>query len=434
MGRDSLAKHIMTTPAKTTPADSNHPHYAWGASAAKQWRGCPGSVNFTERLKEAGKVPRDSSTAYSIEGTEAHDWAQKCLEGVITLDEIPAEFREHLEGYVDLANELRESAPKDALVLIEEIVPLFYNPTHGGTVDFAVIHADGVDFLDLKYGAGVFVDAEENDQLIIYAISLVRHYEKTFGKDLNRDARVRLHIYQPRHHSFDGLPSVFETTVQGLLDYSMDIQDDYKRSKHAAPEDLKPSVDACQFCDARRVCAARVLNLFEDIPPELNPTAGEPDVEAMQEKLAIREIDDQTRYAVFKNHKAIIKFFEELNEDTLALIESGRAIEGLKSIDGGLGNRAWGDEDAAEKLLVKLPAEKRYKPRRIISPTQAEKVLKEAGMPLDSMSTRFKNRFAQLISRKQGEPKLALASDKKPARVPAIEKFDKEVVDESDCF
>lgn len=56
----------------TTPSDADHPHYAWGASGAKTWRACPGSINFANAKKAEGSIPADTSTAYSIEGTRHH--------------------------------------------------------------------------------------------------------------------------------------------------------------------------------------------------------------------------------------------------------------------------------------------------------------------------------------------------------------------------
>jgi hypothetical protein len=154
-------------------------------------------------------------------------------------------------------------------------------------------------------------------------------------------------------------------------------------------------------------------------------------------KLRSMELNDAARLAIAKYGKVIAKFFDEVNEDSMALIEQGKHIEGLKTVDGGLGNRAWGtNEEEAEKLLRKIPAELRYKPRRLISPAQVEAVLKKQGTPFESLSTRFKNRFLELVQRKEGAPKLALASDKKPARIPTAKQFDEqpEEVSVEDCF
>lgn len=423
----------------TTPASESHPHYPWGASSAKQWRGCPGSVNLSLQLRKDGKLKEDSSTSYSREGTEAHDWADRCLRGEITIEQIPPDFRQHLTGYIELARELANESGSAFTTYYEQLVPLFYNPEKHGTVDYAVFGNEAIHILDLKYGAGVPVDADENDQLIIYGISLIRHHAESNGIELSDIAHlpVKMFIYQPRHHSFDGLPSSFALTVRDLMDYAMDIEVDYQHSKLARPDELRPSTEACQFCDARRVCTKRVIDLFDGIPDELNPLTGEVDVDAMRSAVESGQLSDEIRLAVFQKGKEIAKFFEELNDDTIQRIESGHPVEGLKTVDGGPGNRTWSDPEAAEVLLRKLPIEYRYKPRQVVSPAQAEAGFKKAGIAFDSLSKRFQTRFNRLISRPEGKPRLALASDKKPARVPVIQQFDDEleiVVDESDCF
>jgi hypothetical protein len=413
----------------TTPADPEHEHYEWGASAAKQWRGCHGSVAFT-RIKQAeGVIPDDNSTEWSREGTEAHNWADKALKGEIEDNQIPTSFFEHLIGYLELALDL--AAENGGEVYNEQQVPYFYNPDKTGTLDYAVVSAERVDILDLKYGVGVYVAAEDNDQLAIYALSLMKQFDEDDYQFTDATV-VRMHIYQPRHRDFDGVPEIWETTYRDLLDFAIDIEADYHASKAASPDDLRPSKSACQFCDARRVCGKRVIDLFDGIPDELNPLVGDPDVAK-----AAGAITNEVRVRIFEKHKEIAKFFADIVDDTTALIEQGKlAIAELKVVDGGKGNRKWGDnEEEADKLLRKIPAADRYQPKKLISPAQVEKVLKKSGLPLEKQSTRFRNRFIELIQQSDGKPVLALASDPRKARTPTLTVFDDETeVAEDDCF
>ena len=82
-------------------------------------------------------------------------------------------MRRCVGDYVALAERLGQSAET---TVVEERVPLFYRPQDGGTVDFAAISQERVQILDLKYGKGVIVEAEENKQLAIYAKSLIDQY------------------------------------------------------------------------------------------------------------------------------------------------------------------------------------------------------------------------------------------------------------------
>ena len=420
----------------TTPADDNHPHYQWGASAAKTWRGCPGSINYANQQRELGNIPKDDESEYAAEGTVAHNYAEKFLTGQITEEDIPANFWEHLQGYVLFAKSLAEEiGGGDCIVMNEQQVPLFYAPDHTGTLDYGVVAEDASELaiLDLKYGAGVYVTAEENDQGAIYATSLIKQLEAE-GYVFADDAKVSIYIYQPRHHSFSGDPESWVITYRELMDMAIDIENSYTVSLTAPVDALHPSEDACRFCDARVVCQKRVLDMFEDVPEEVNPLVPSNHVEP--ELPVISKLTDEARVAVFKHAKKIDKWLKDVMADTLARIEQGTPVEGLKTVDGREGNRTWGDNEAdVEKLLRKIPAAKRYKPRRVLSPAQAEKVLKAEDKALSEQSTKFKNRWNELITRKAPTPALALEDDKRPARITGTDQFEViEEVSEDDCF
>jgi hypothetical protein len=414
----------------TTPADPEHSHYPWGPSASKTWRTCQGSINYVTQEKAAGNIPAEEESSFAAEGTRAHDYAEKFLTGQTKTGDIPDEFLEHLQGYFDLAAELATTiGGGDCVVMNEQQVPLYYAPAHTGTLDYGVVAEDGseVAILDLKYGMGVYVAAENNDQLAIYALSLMS--DLTFkGYTFTDDTTVSMLIHQPRHREFTGAPEIWETTYRDLLDLGIDIEADYKASVAAPTDLLKPSEDACRFCDARVICRARVVDLFEDVPEETNLMIHkEPDLPA------ITQLDDAARVAIFKHHKAIAKWMTDVVSDSLLRIEQGGTIEGLKSVDGKAGNRTWG-ENAGEvsKLCRKIPTGKRYKARVLLSPAQLEKVLKTVDKPLKDQSTKFKGRWEEMICRRGSTPSLALEEDEKPARLAGPD-FDVEVTPE-DCF
>ena len=100
----------MSNKTTTTPADENHPHSIYGASGMKRIRNCAGSVNAIKRAKERGDIPQDSSSSFSTEGTQAHDYADQVLTGKMKLEDIPDEFRIHLEGYIALCNKIKSNA------------------------------------------------------------------------------------------------------------------------------------------------------------------------------------------------------------------------------------------------------------------------------------------------------------------------------------
>lgn len=422
------------------------PHYTFGASGAKTWRGCKGSPNYVAQEKAKGNIPERNDTSYSTEGTEAHKWADDYLTGKTTVGEIPPNFYEHLQGYFTLAADLANSVGSgECIVMNEQRVPYWYNPEQAGTLDYGVVAEDASELviLDLKYGAGVYVAAKDNDQGAIYAISLMRKLEAE-GYVFKDDTTVKIYIYQPRHHSFTGEAELWQLTYVELLDIALDIEADYHVAKVAPPSNLTPSQEACQFCDARVVCRERVVEMFDSTPIEINPLV--PTNQGGDMLLPpMGELNDAARVAIFENYKKIEKWMKDVVADSLDQIEQGNPIEGLKTVDGKQGNRGWGDNEAdVEKLLRKIPATDRYKPRRVLSPAQVEKVLKNIGKPLKDQSTKFRNRWEALIFRKPSTPSLALESDAKPARISHPLQFDEQpttievetepVVGEEDCF
>ncbi len=409
-----------------TPPENSH--YAWGASASKQWRGCAGSVAFIAECKEAGLIPDKVDTAYSLEGTEAHNWADRCLKGEILRSDIPESFLEHLGGYLDYAEELKQTHT-DPFVMTEAKVPLYYNKSVHGTIDYAVASAKGINILDLKYGVGEKVSAEGNDQLTIYAISLVELLQSQ-GHVFSKTTPVTMAIYQPRHHSFDGTPEVWTISlVELMLVRGEQILESYLQSKAADASMLTPSYDACRFCDARRVCPTRMGAMFEGIPEEVNPLSPAFD----PHEALVLHITDEVRVRVAQKAKEIKAFLDDLNDDSLEMIENGKTIAGLKTIDGGKGNRRWTSEAEVDKLLRKIPAAEKFAPKKLLSPAQIEKVLKKHGTPLEKQNKRFLSRWDALVTQPEGSPKLVLSSDPRPARVTGADNFEDEVA-EDDCL
>jgi Protein of unknown function (DUF2800) len=412
--------------------DEDLDHYPWGASAAKTWRGCYGSIAYTKLKRANGEIPENNSTVYSEDGVKAHAVADDVLSGRMKREDMPEGYIEHLEGYFALAQELWDNAPDGAIVYNEQKIPLFYNKQANGTVDYAVVSEESVDLLDLKWGEGEYVEAHENDQMIIYSLSVIEHLMAIY--EFTNDTVVRVHIYQPRHHKFDGVAQVWETTYGDLKDFAVDIYQDYEFSKNITPEnldeetDLTPKYGACRFCPARKICIRKNSALFDDLPDEINPFKGDIDTTTAKPK-----IDDNVRRRLAEKGKEIIKFIEDLNDDSVDLIERGVKIAGLKTVDGGDGRRAWANEEEANKLFREVPAGERFLPKKLKSPAQLEAVLKLMGTPLKDKTTRFRNRFTELVKRPKGKPKLALESDPKPARQTALDLFEEEV-DINDCI
>jgi len=397
-----------------TPADT---HSRLAPSGASCWTVCTAQPSYcranTDKIK-------DTDTDYSKEGVIAHDWNAKVLNGLADLSEVPDAFRPHVADYVAFAERLKE--PGD-VVFVESKVPLYYLPQDKGTVDYALVSEKRIYVLDYKHGAGVVVEARNNKQLAIYARSLIEELQSSGLYEFTPELLVTITIFQPRTHTGDKV-KVWAVSLCDLVKFTDEIGRiaklilDNETEANPWPVEFKPGDDTCQFCDAKKFCEARARWRAEPIPFDVLGTFTKEDIE--DNALACLEPEQIARLVL--NRKGIIKWLEEIAEGAQQRMETGEEIPGLKLVQGKEGNRAWVDEAAADTLVSKfLPAKERYTEPKLKSVAQMEKLL----APHEAeFSTRFKNRFAELVTRPAGGLTLVAADDPRPsAAVKATEVF-----------
>ncbi len=361
-----------------------------------------------------GKViPKDTSSVWSQEGTEAHDWASDLLRGHTTVEQIPESFRPFVSEYADICRSLIQPG---GMTYIEEKAPLFYHTEENGTIDFAFVSPQGIWIRDYKHGAGVPVDAEENTQLAIYGMSLITDLELIFG--FEDSLPVSIGIHQPRYTGDESLKT-WSLTVGELKAFCEPIAKTAHRIQHAVnwrnELEFRPSEGACKFCPAKAICVARLnslpseimsTDLFEDLDRPLLPEINSVPVSKLVEMMPFEG--------------AITKWFKDAREFLTAKAFSGEVVEGMKIVEGRQGNREWRDEENAVKLLkragVRGPG--LYKPKEVISVASAEKIVKAAGKP------KLLKEFESLTVRSAGKPVLVMESDKRPALPAASDRFE----------
>lgn len=236
----------------TTELKQTSSHSVLGASAAERWMNCPGSNVILNVLD----LPPSEETDFAKEGTAAHDAAAHCLRSGLDAWEIEgqeflgykvdAEMRDALQMYLDEIARRRAEHTGIIAELIEYRISGDFHPLFFGTCDEGILSADILDIIDLKYGAGIAVDAFNNAQLKYYAVGVL---EKFIGPLSNR---VRLTIVQPRAFHADGPIRTWETTVQELLDWKHNILIPAMR-RAEIDLTLTPG-DWCRFCPAKLAC------------------------------------------------------------------------------------------------------------------------------------------------------------------------------------
>lgn len=329
-----------------------------------------------------------------------------------------------------------------------------------GTADMVIVRGKTIWVRDLKYGRGVQVFAEGNEQLLIYGGAALDEFDVAGECDT-----LVLCIDQPRLNHFDTWTlSVAE--ARELLE-KIKLTAIYILE---APEELEavPGEKQCRFCKASATCPERTAFTVEAIVGEfVDLGKGFVQVSMIQaEKLLAQsfgvkpkdvEYDDLGTFTVKKPSirpalEAATERLTTAEDERLAtLMDAADMIEGFakavraeverrllkgeftdaryKLVEGRQGARSWKDEEVAEAELKKmrLKVDQMYD-FKLISPTTAEKVLKEA-------NPRKWSKLQPLIGRSDGKPSVAPASDKRPALNLAIaEQFEELPTEVEDNF
>lgn len=375
----------MTTHAKLSP------------SSAVRWMSCPGSVILSEGIEE-------EKSAYAEEGTLAHTVAEHSLKGLPFWGELPDDMLENVEIYTKAIADYA----KGHKLLVEQrlsIEHLTGEPGAQGTADAVIIADDELQIHDLKYGRGVRVDAERNEQLMIYALAALREFEA-----LGPFSRVRLVIHQVRLNSLsewdcsvDEL-EVFSREVMKAADTVRDCGIDMLDGVEITPY-LTPSEDACKFCKAKAACPSlrdfvlnKVTEGFHDLDKPLAPQ--------------LQDIVPPSDNALLGNLLSVADLIEGWLKAIRAQAEiellHGNEVPGYKLVQGRKGARSWIDVNAVEDTFksMRLKVDQMYD-LKLISPTSAEKLLKD--------TPKRWSRVANLITQAEGAPSVAPISDKRPA-------------------
>lgn len=213
-------------------------HHPLSPSAATRWMNCPGSVALLRTVP-----PRPSGPA-AIEGTAAHALRERLLLGTIEPDPDCPTTQLLMPGVARL-RALREAG---ALMLIEHRVKLDpWIPGGYGTADAVVYHRDKLLVNDLKFGLGV-VDAEANDQLIIYALGCLTPKVRY----------ITLEIDAPRARSSKWTTTRAELVARGAQIHAAALATE-------SPEAPRlPGSRQCKWCDAAHVCPEKNADLMKD--------------------------------------------------------------------------------------------------------------------------------------------------------------------------
>lgn len=362
---------------------------------------CPGRHLATLGLES-------ESSAYAERGTEVHDFCEQTLQKYMDHDDydIP-EFVEDwqedcahdmMQHVSELAETMREDGKVD--VYLEETVSLATYKSKRidlaevwGTGDVILACPDSktIAVVDYKTGVGVPVSPVENVQMMIYGLGAVATLDWTPEK-------VLLCVSQPR---VEPELQIWETDFVTLNHWLWHTLEPKLVEMSQPGAEFVPGESQCRFCPIKGRCKAQrdeMLALFDTTEPNqegAEPAFSDDEINALMLRLP--------------EFKQWIKQIEAVAMETL---ERGDELPDFKLVRG-KSNRRWVDADKVDTYLKGqgLKDKERYT-RKILSPAQAEKALKDK-----LNQPRVRTNFDKLWEKPEGNLSWALKSDPRPGVV-----------------
>lgn len=359
-------------------------HAILSASSSHRWMNCTPSARLELNYDNC-------ETEASAEGTAAHALCEhKLRKALKQRSKKPVskydsdEMDNYTDGYVTYVLEALEEAKKDCIdpiILIEQKLDFScYVPDGFGTGDAVIIADSKIRIIDLKFGQGILVDAQDNPQMKLYALGALELFENLY--DITE---VEMTIYQPRRDNI----STWSIEVSELRKWADEQLKPTAEIAYEGGGEYQPG-EWCTFCRAAVKCRARAeakLRLAEyefKLPPLLTD-------EEIEEILS--SIDDLTKWA-----NDIIAYATE------AAINQGKQWNGFKLVEG-RSVRKYSDEASVAKAAREAGYTDIYK-QSLITLTEMERLMGK---------TTFSEVLEGLVIKPQGKLTLVSVEDKRQA-------------------
>ena len=324
-----------------------------GGSTAKRVIACPASVKLVQQIPS-----KDIPNEHADRGTLLHN----VIADVLEFNEAPEKYLGTKYNDQVLTEELIDEKITVALAALEEIDPTnvmaFKIETRVGFGDFLPGVFGSTDLLgrigkraivlDWKFGDGVLVSAEENEQLLFYAAAAMRTEESKWV--FEGATEIECIIVQP--------PEIrrWVTTPQRVALFEQEL----RRAVHESHSEAASMAagDHCRWCAAKPICPKMTGQVERVLQTKL-------------QALPIDQIAIQLEQA-----DAIESYIKDLRTLATQMLEHGVRVPGFKLV-AKRGTRQWSSEDAVDAWVDANGLTKEAYESKLRSPAQMEKVLKK---------------------------------------------------------
>ena len=372
------------------------PRHAYlSASASHRWLSCPPSAKLCADVN-------DEASPYAKQGTDAHELCEyKVLHALgedvkdptENLDYFDTEMEESTDEYCNYVLEQYEKAKqlcKDPKVLVEQRLDFSkWVPDGFGTGDCLIIADKVLQIIDFKYGLGILVEAENNPQMMCYALGALDTYDGIYDIE-----SVEMTIFQPRRDNV----STFTISKEELLKWAEEFLAPTAQLAYNGEGEYHAG-DHCQFCKVKATCRERAAYNMELAAYDFEEPATLDDSEIAD---ILPRIDDLVAWA------------NDIKEYALQQAMSGTEYKGFKVVEG-RSVRKYTD-DAAVAATVENAGYDPYE-RKVLGITAMTSLLGKK---------KCEELLGGMITKPPGKPTLVPNSDKRPALNTAKDDFKEE--------
>lgn len=366
-------------------------HAKLSPSSSDRWLACPASIVRAPETEDEG-------SEYAHEGTAAHALAELCLKqgigahgptmpkGHEAYDNF--DLRSNVQVYLDY---VRRQMPPGSTLFVEQRLQIFGQYEVWGTADAVIVTPDGtIKIIDLKFGKGVLVDAEDNTQLLLYGVGGLS-FDWLSEVPVHT---VEAHIVQPRRNNFPSQSYPVEELAKWVKENTSKVA-----RAHAGTDEANPGTH-CKWCPIKGTCRERAemnLKLAAFDFAAADPIC--PKHDAMSEEELVK---------VFGAIPMIRGYLDDV-EAEMSKRAHDHPVAGLKFIAG----RAVRKVINVAKAVISLRAagiEPMAEPK-LLGVTELDKLAKAKGATLEKL-------IGDCIEKVPGKPVLVVESHKSPAISP----------------